>query len=379
MKRTIVWALALTLNFAATAQAQTTAPVELSMGLEHMSLTAKQIRARDRLLKPIYSNYQNVNLSSVANALEKAYGINVFHYNETPELTLGNKKGVMESATRYYLGLTGLFDSADPSVMPYKSSVRLNGQSSYSGNQMPGLTVKLIEGNPSKWNETTTISSPSIMASMVAEQSTSFLGIVGTGTRRALYTSTKDPLFKAPVMSDFFDAMKNLNLRGLDATVVFANGDIEGKREPYGYTITSAKYKIIYPHFSRLAPVPQPVIYLSSSANYYDIVEMLQEHAPQIFAYNRLFNKNLLPTINEMNQVLSRYPNIIAEVEKIKGRVDRQNLLNAIQSAFLNVTYGVGAGVVGAAALLVAPVGIMVVAGSPVLAPVFIQNIIIFL
>lgn len=373
-------ALVATLSIGAFAQTSTpTAPaaptVQLNMGLEHMSLTARQIRSRDRLLRPIYDNYQNVNLSSVANALERAYGINVFHYFAQPQLTLGTKKGVMENAVRYYVGMESLFNTADPSVMPFKKAVKISGQNDYYG--MPSITAKLVAGNPKKWNPTSDIRSPSILASSIASEQLDFLGMFDTGTRRALYSTTQAPLFNAPVMSDFLDAMKNLNLRGLDATIVFANGGV-GLTDEYGGR-AYGKYQVVYPHFSRLAPVPQPVIYLSSTATYNDIVEMLETHAPRIFAYNRLFTKNLLPSISDLNALLSRYPNILAEVQRARGHVNRQNLLNAIQSAFLKVTYGVGVGVVGAAALLSSPVGIMVIAGSPVLSPVFIQNILIFL
>ncbi len=87
----------------------------------------------------------------------------------------------------------------------------------------------------------------------------------------------------------------------------------------------------------------------------------------------------MLPSIKDINELLRKYPNILTEVQKAKGYVSRENLISAIQQAFLNVTYGVGAGVVGAAALLTAPVTIFAIASSPILSPVFITNVIIFL
>lgn len=79
MKATLALVLFANLSLSAIAQTQveptpppTPAPVTLNLDLSHMSLTAAQIRKRDRLLKPIYDNYQNVNLSSVSNALEQA-------------------------------------------------------------------------------------------------------------------------------------------------------------------------------------------------------------------------------------------------------------------------------------------------------------------
>lgn len=376
MKKSLCFALVATLGMSSLAFAQRTttsiaspaSAVELNLGLEHMSLTAAQIRKRDRLLKPIYSNYQNVNLSSVSNALERAYGMNIFHYMEGGKLNLGNKKGVMESAVRYYMGIESLFDQADESVIPFKNSIKVGSKDYYGRYTGKNVAVKLIEGNKKHWEEKTSFSSPSVLATYVKER-TDRVGIFNIEKdRKALYTSTQNPLFSAPIMSDFLEAMKNLNLKGLDATVNFVNGDISG-----------TKYQVIYPHYSRIAPIPQPVIFLSESATYYDIVEMLQQHAPRIHAYNKLFNASVLPSIKDINELLSKYPNILTEVQKAKGYVSRQNLISAIQQAFLNVTYGVGAGVVGAAALLTAPVTIFAIASSPILSPVFITNVIIFL
>jgi hypothetical protein len=375
---------ALTLSFGSMTFAQTTATsvtvttpatsVELNLGLEHMSLTAAQIRKRDKLLKPIYDNYQNVNLSSVANVIEKAYGSNVFHYMESGTLTLANKKSVMENAVRYYMGIRSLFDQADVNVIPLKGTVQLTNRSSgyYSDSSSANMTTvtgKLIQGNADKFEETTKFRSPSILASKVSGIQNDFLGIFDTSVSRALYTTSTSPLFSAPVMSEYLDAMKNLNLRGLDATINFVSDRLAGNKS----------YEVVYPHFSRIAPIPQPIIFISKDASYNDLVEMLETHAPRIFAYNRLFNASVLPSVKDINDLLTKYPNIMEEVRKVRGQVSRQNLVNAIQGAFLNLTYGVGAGVVGAAALLAAPVSIFVVASSPVLGPIFISNVIFFL
>lgn len=370
---------ALTLSFGSMTFAQTTttttttvtvsAPatnVELNLGLEHMSLTAAQIRKRDKLLKPIYDNYQNVNLSSVANVIEKAYGSNVFHYMENGKLSLADKKSVMENAVRYYMGISSLFDQADASVIPLKGAVKLTNGYYDSFIQVTG---KRIQGNADKFEETNNFYSPSILASKVMAYQNDFLGIFDTSVSRALYTTSTSPLFSAPVMSEYLDAMKNLNLRGLDATINFVSGRLAGNKP----------YEVVYPHFSRIAPIPQPIIFISKDATYTDLVEMLEVHAPRIFAHNRLFNANVLPSVKDINDLLTKYPNIMEEVRRVRGQVSRQNLVNAIQGAFLNLTYGVGAGVVGAAALLAAPVSIFVVASSPVLSPIFISNVIIFL
>ena len=376
MKKTLVLAFAATMSFATFAQSTPT--VQLSMGLEHMSLTASQIRKRDRLLKPIYDNYQNVNLASVSNALEKAYGINVFHYMEKPNLSLGNKKGVMESAVRYYMGIPSMFDQADETVVPYRNTVKLQSCDNSYGyrrctDDQPAIQASLVTGNPKRWEVKKSFQSPSLLGTFAPTEYDHgyILGMFSNTTERnAVYTTTRNPLFSAPVLSDFLEAMKGLNLRGLDATVNFVNGEVPGAQRGY---------RVIYPHFSRIAPIPQPVIFVSSNASYNDMVEMLQEHAPRIHSYNKLFNSSVLPSVKDINDMLSRYPNVLAEVQKLRSNVDRRNLVIAIQQAFLKVTYGVGAGVVGAAALLTAPVTIFAMAAHPILSPVFIQNIIIFL
>lgn len=349
--------------------APATPAVQLDLGLEHMSLTAAQIRKRDKLLKPIYDNYRNVNLSSVANALEKAYGMNIYSYVEGQTPALSDKKGVMANAVLFYMTGTGEFSSAADTVIPFRAGVRLTKCGDYYGcrNGMVEVTGKKIAGGD-RFGGTTSIYSPSILASSVSEYQNDFLGMFNTSVSRAMYTTTQDPLFSAPVMSDFLEAMKNLNLRGLDATVNFTPGDL-----------STGATQVVYPHFSKIAPIPQPVIFISKNASYQEIEDTLRAHAPRIYAYNKLFNASVLPSVKDINDLLAKYPNILAEVQKVRGNVSRQNLINAIQGAFLNVTYGVGAGLVGAAALLTAPVSIFVVASSPLLAPVFISNIIIFL
>lgn len=328
----------------------------LDLGLEHMSLTAAEIRQRDRLLKPIYDNYQTVNLSSVANAMERAYGINVYHHMLGGELTLKDKKAVMENAVRYYLGKKGLFDQADQQTIPMRAAVKRSWD--------PDIKLKLIQGNPEKFGTTIDESTPSILTTEVREFSNEFLFFGEVSKSQGVFTSSQDPLFSAPSMSDFLDAMKALNLRGLDATVTFMSGQLDG----------NAKYQVIYPHFSKIAPIPQPVIFLSRDANYDDVVDLLREHAPRIYAHNKLFNANLLPSVRDINEMLRKYPNILAEVQRVKGQVSRENLINAIQGAFLKVTYS---SLLAAGAVLASPVGLLVVASSASLSPVFISTIII--
>jgi hypothetical protein len=345
-----------------------TAPVEeLNLSLDVMALTTKEISKRDKLLKPIYENYETVNLSSVANALESAYGMNIYHHMIEKSLDLKNKKNVMENAVRYFVGSESLFNQAAEGVLAYGNSVNVKANDNYYGtNDFRPLELKLIEGNPKKWNPTINVNSPSLLTTK-AVKSTIQDVLFGSkiGTREALFTSTQNRLFTAPVMSDFLEAMKNLNLKAIDATVTFVNGTVvEGQY--------SVPYKVVYPTFSKIAPIPQPVIFISSNATYSDITQLLTEHAPKIYAYNKLFMANLLPSVNEINDILIKYPNIIKEVEKKAGKVSRANMINAVQSAFLNVTYGTGV-------LLAAPVGLAAMAASSVFSPIFITMIVVVL
>ena len=131
---------------------------------------------------------------------------------------------------------------------------------------------------------------------------------------------------------------------------------------------------------SKIAPIPQPTIFVAEDANYQDIVEMLTENAPKIYAYNKLFNKNLLPSLNEINEILNKYPNIYEEVIRARGGVTRDNLINAIQSAFLNVTYGAAVGTATiATAVIAAPLSLAAIVVSPILSPIFISTVIVCL
>jgi hypothetical protein len=341
----------------------------LNLSLEHLSLTPSQIKKRDKSLAPIYDNYQNVNLSSVANALEGAYGLNIYHHMTKKELNLSDKKNVMENAVRYYVGDSSLFNQAAEGIMSYRDSVKIEkGNSYYNSGPFPEISAELIEGNKKKWQPVISIYSPSILASKSTQDAiTDFVFRSKIGTREAVYSTIKKPLFSRPVMSNFLEAMKVLNLKGLDATIVFTSGDIL-LMDQYDSKKGTLMYKIIYPTFSKLAPIPQASIFINPKASVEDIVEMLNEHAPKIYAYNKLFNANLLPSVAEINELLKKYPNIIAEVEKKVGRVKRENLVNAVQAAFLNVTYGAGA-------LIATPIAIGAMAASAIFSPIFITTI----
>lgn len=352
--------------FAAPVKMPTTPVKELNLSLDAMSLTTSEIKKRDRLLSPIYSNYETVNISSVANAIESAYGMNVYHHMDGKVLDLKNKKNVMENAARYFIGAESLFNQAADGVLGYKNSVNIKNRGYYNNGDFNALSVKLIEGNPKKWNAEFNISTPSLLTSVVRTgRIEDVLFRSKIGTREALYTSAQNRLFTAPVMSDFLEAMKSLNIKAIDATVMFVNGSIKEDS-------LEKPYKVIYPTFSKIAPVPQPVIYISSNATYSDISQLLNEHAPKIYAYNKLFMKNLLPSVNEINDLLIKYPNILKEVEEKAGKVSRANMINAVQSAFLNVTYGTGV-------LLAAPIGLAAMAASTAFSPIFVTMIVVVL
>lgn len=371
--KALLLSLMIQASFSGVLYAEETTPIQtLNLSLDYMSLTPAEIKKRDKLLAPIYDNYQNINLSSVSNALEKTYGLNIYHHMLGKELNLKDKKNVMENAIRYYNGDESLFNNAAPGVVSYKAEMSfiLPSNSYYSNSEkFPELKLAFIEGNEDKWQDFANVRSPSILTTSLHEQKIRDVFFRSDiGTRKAVFTSVKNPLFSAPVMSNFLEAMKNLNLKGLDASVVFVTGEIyssESRKE-------SVQYKVLYPNFSKLAPIPQATIYIAKNATTEEIMEMLSEHAPRIFAYNKLFNANLLPTVAEINDILKKHPNIIAEVEKKVGKVRRENLVNAVQAAFLNVTYGTGI-------LIATPIALGAMAASAVFSPIFIATVIILI
>ncbi len=379
----------------------------LDLDLSYLELTAKEIKKRDKLLKPIYDNYEEQNVSSMINAIEKIFGMNVYenYYNSQyvgHERNLSDKKGVMENAVRFYTytaNSKSAFDRVESRVLSQKNTVVLESTRSSC------LNHKLTKGDKDEFSSELCLSSPYLINTQYEKEYERSL--FGGYYKKGIYTTSKNPIFEAPIMNTYIDALNSMKLKALDATVVFTNSDIfeEGtkldidnrnsaevipKREcdESGWRCqnvapASKKYKVIYPDYSKLAPIPQPIIYISKNADYADIEELIAEHAHKIYAYNKLFNETLLPSITDLNKVLRKFPNFLEDVKKSGKTVSRENLLNAMKMAMLDVAYGTaivgGAVVTGLAAVAAAPISLSVIFATPKLYTLFVSQVVIFL
>ncbi len=399
MKTVFTLALLLTMGNSFADDQMTQAEGVVDLDISYLELTPEEIRKRDKLLKPIYDNYENQNVSSLSNAIEEIFGMNVYHnyhnYSfQGKDRSLSNKKDVMENAVRFYsysIDDESDFDQVEKRVLSGKDSVGID-----SSNCVDHTRTK---GDKKYFDEEECIYSSYLLDTKYLRKwkRTMIRGYY----KKAVYTTTQNPLFEAPIMDIFVEALNNLSLKALDATVVFTNSDIYKKEnikvhDSYSSVkevetcwncpkeeIVSEKFKVIYPDYSKLAPIPQPIIYISKHAQYSDIEKMLKEHAPKIFSYNKLFNNLMLPSITDLNRMLSKHPNFIDDVKKSGKVVARDNLINAMKMAMLDMAYGTaivgGAVVTGVAAVLAAPVPLSIILTTPKLYSLFVSQVIIFL
>jgi hypothetical protein len=351
-----------------------------NFNLDYLKLTPDDIRNRDEALKPIYQFYQEVTVSKVIQKLEDIYGLSIFEYSNLHPLTLKDKKNVMASAIFYFTKVvsgewssTDIFDSngilsqgtpfehIDSDILPGKASVNLKvSQVHY---------VKITGGKEfeTQFDRPWPFAISTIADANSSEHDWLGLGIVDFNTHsHALYSSTTIRLFELPVMDRFLSAMKDSNLKALDATIVF--GNLENQN------LESEPYQVIYPEYSALAPIPQPIVYVNTKASKEDLADLLQTQAPQIYAYNQLFMKQILPSADDLDQALKQYPALMASVAQAKKEVDRARLKDALKNAFLYVSYGI---MTGAVAGVAAPVALVAALASPILAPLIISNTIV--
>lgn len=430
--------------------------LEKGFNLDYLKLDARGIKARDKSLAPIYRSYENNRVSNVLKAIQTTFGTNLYHHVKGQEIDFGlnskvNKPMVMAAAARafidtrscgsqYYDGCQELqspFRTAAESEVGYLNSVELE-----SGK----ITTTRIRGKKDTFSETSEYSS--LYALLTQESSASkdrMFGLFYT-TIEGLYSSTSNNLFTTPGVLHFLEALKESNLKGLDATVVFTNnnmraetklrevcryeristnnytadelrawaksnnidaiedylsavqsGELERKNTKFQrytlhswrtnsgiYTTVSTNtcemqpyrpdlaYHVVYPTFSRLAPIPQPVIYLNVNAPKAEMTKLIAEHAPRIYAYNKLFDQNVLPAVADLNSVLEEYPGLLEDVERLAGKVDRENFKAAVQQAFLTVAYGAGL-TIGVPLTL----GAMLL--SPLYYPILVKTVVIIL
>lgn len=387
--------------------------IQAHMNLDYLKLTPNEIRKRDKKLKPIYDYYQQATLQKVLEQIENTFGSNIYVYNDTAGASLKDKAGTMDSAVTYYTeGYSGnsAFVHIDPSIIGPRETVSADG---------PNHLVRTT--SDSYLDATSNVRSAFALEIRGACEVHRMW--ISDRNHQAVYSNLGNHLFEMPVMDRFISAMKDLNLKGLDATIVFTAGssitrgaggassstrytgcdtyrgydapppppappapeyqwvpEQDGKGnvvyDENGQQVmvrieapapAPAVTKVVYPMFSHLAPIPQPIVYISKDASESDIAQMLQENAPKIYAYNQLFNKELLPQAEQIADALAKYPAIGAALAKANKTVSAANQRDALYHAFLSVSFGLMAAGMGA-------VSIYAMLNSPILMPLIIEQ-----
>jgi len=336
--------------------------VAAQFNMKFLQLSGEEIKDRDDDLEDLYDYYKHSEVSRMINLLEDVYGVNIYHYQSSKEdlyePNLDDKKGVMDCAIRFYTGygLEGTpFEHADSRVLPGKGCI----VSDYG----IVFTPRISGSEPRHYGDSN-MTERKIRFQLFTEkhEDTCFLSFWKFDR---LYSSTGCKNFVLPGPYFLGEALKQLQLKGLDATVVFLASELQPS---YGKNVS---YKVIYPARSPLAPIPHPIVFLSASAGIEEIKDMLSKNASQIYAYNQAFDKELLPTITEMNNLLKKYPALLPEVEAAANRIAIHNAKEEIMMhAFFILTYAI---ISGALTVKVPPLGLAAVLGSPVLYPLYVE------
>ncbi len=336
--------------------------IKQHLNLDYLKLTAAEIKRRDRKLQPIYDYYREATVQKVAQQIENTFGSNVYQYQSTKyglyTPNLSDKASTMDSAVRFYTQQdveNTPFDRIAPSVLSGKGSISINSTD---------LTLKRVSGDESQFDEFCTFKSyysnekvsPFLLATVKNTRTRG--GMIWDSHYEALYTSLENHIFEVPVLDNFLSAMKDSNLKGLDATLVFAADTVFYRSRP-------APYQAVYPSFSKLAPIPQPMIFISKTATEEDLTKMLQEEAPKVYAYNQLFNQQMLPQAEQMAKALAKYPDVMQALKDAKSSVDQRNAEERLYDGFLTVTFGM-------LAAGLAPVTLAIMLASPILHPLLI-------
>mgnify|MGYP003386888599 CR=1 FL=1 len=158
----------------------------------------------------------------------------------------------------------------------------------------------------------------------------------GFGTRDyALYSTLENSAVLAPQLFRFLVTLKRLQIKALDATVVFMNSDYLSLSKGVG-----KPWLTVYPNFSSVAPIPQPIIYIGEGATDSDMETLIRQEAPLIYVYNKLFDANLLPLQTDIAASLAKVSHTNPELAAMMTKVGRMNSEEAARRAYLILAYG---------------------------------------
>lgn len=315
------------------------ANIQNHLNLDYLKLTPQQIQQRDKALKPIYDFYQQATAQKVVDQIQTTFGVNIYQYQSTEnglyQPTLEDKVSTMDSAVRFYTGVDAErspFASMDPTVLPGAGSVKIRGGM---------LNAKLTSDDTSDFHAEENNDATFLLETYKEVGWVSHW--YGDSHPEAVYSSLPDHLFEVPALDRFLTGLKQSNLKGLDATIVFTAGSVytPGPTDENG-NATSIKipYQVVYPAFSNLAPIPQPLVFISREASTDDVNEMLQQHAQKIYAYNQLFNMQILPQAADLASALAKYPEVSDALKRADATINDDNIQQKLYEGFLDVSFG---------------------------------------
>ena len=265
-----------------------------ALNLDYLKMSKKDISKRARKLKPIYNAYKSLTIGKLGRFISSEFGAYVFDADRDTK-SMRNKKDVMYQAVYYYLGWDrSTFYGADSSVLTGYSSVDYS-----SGNVDQKMTTFSFTSEcfPDEYRSDQV---DFLLHKYDYEDTYWDYSRHEDGIEKecsATYHSYDTELFKAPSLLNFVEAMDQTKLKAIDATIVFLAGNLYGNNN----------FEVIYPSYHRLTPIPQPIIFIDRKASKRDLVEMLKEHAPRIYTYNKMFDQELLPQIDDLNYYLGVY------------------------------------------------------------------------
>lgn len=404
MKNKKLFSLALTsmLFCSQLVQAQT------SSDLEHLKLTPQQIAARSAKLNPLLRNLSNLNTLQTITELKSIFGVDVF-VRKTTDTYQNNgyyaynrlvqddcpKDHTVEDAMRnavIYLFTQGCFlntvaSSENPlhgmKISPvmsigedfYNETTR-NRNPYYENFKSSGFPevafMNISETGPEKekglLRSSASKSSWSVFDDRVSKGSYTSEGLLTSRTRSAAIVSStlQRPVVQTPIAARLVEAFRQSGLKALDVTLVVTpnkftadkydvksnspryTSDLRFHIEEFNKTYKATSSMVIYPAYSLTSPIPKPIMILGDTLTVSQIKKVIEEHAPKIYAYNKLVEELLLPTSEYITEAMN-HPVITAEVAKMSRKLGREisqeNLRQAIMEAYLSTVYvGLAAG-----------------------------------
>ena len=336
--------------------------------------TVDDIKRREQAFTPIYSFYKDATLSRVVQLIEKEYGSWVYYFIEDPDDNfqannpMNDEPSIMSAAVSLFLdekdvNLEGTLDNRCSAITGFFSEdceyrpATTNFTNAYSlANPLDKIKAGLISGvhqieagsadvplvtlkQKKGVKFANEMNSPYLLNAIVDKKFSSNSFVHHDFSNETLSTTDQRHLYEAPVVDYFTRALEKSGVKSLDATIVFLSRG-------------NAPYVAIYPDFTPYVPIPQPILYISFDATQKELDQMIETEAPRVYAYNKLFSKNLLPQVQDLESVLSRYPKLENRIAVLEKGVEEHNKHEFLKEVFLDATYASLWGGLGATAIL---------------------------